>query len=259
MSKALEQEVNLVITLSDNLMPWHVERLRREDVAVVLWHPDAISNHGRMWYAISNYTALYFKDPLLVKRLVDVQGLRATLLPEACNPRVHRPIGVSAISGDGAIAGNTYASRTRVLDRLEADKIPIRIFGSPIPKGTPPRRSTRGHQNRPIFGAEKARIFREAGFVLNNLHPAEMASNARLFEATACGAAVVTEWRPDLESTFDIDREVATFRTYDELREQARELLGDARLATSLGDAASRRAHADHTYEQRLPVILEHL
>ncbi len=60
------------------------------------------------------------------------------------------------------------------------------------------------YAGHPVFGHDKARVFREAAAVLNNLHPAEMRGvNARLFEATASGAAVLCERRPVLDELFD--------------------------------------------------------
>jgi hypothetical protein len=46
------------------------------------------------------------------------------------------------------------------------------------------------HTGRLSIGEEKARVFRSAAAVLNNLHPAEISGvNARLFEAAGSGAA----------------------------------------------------------------------
>ena len=96
--------------------------------------------------------------------------------------------------------------------------------------------------------------------MLNNLHPAEMNSvNARLFEATAAGAAVLCEHRDALEDLFLVNTEVLAFSTFDDLVDQCRLLLNDSDLTRKVGDAATARAHADHTYEIRLKAILKHL
>jgi len=46
------------------------------------------------------------------------------------------------------------------------------------------------------------------------------------------------------------------FRDFDELVSQAERLLADHALAARLGDAATARAHRDHTYERRVAAIL---
>ncbi len=81
--------------------------------------------------------------------------------------------------------------------------------------------------------------------------------NCRLFEAAGCGAAVLTEMRPELPLFFHVGREVLAFTTSDELVDQARMLLEDTARAQSLGDAAALRARDEHTYDVRLQQLLE--
>jgi len=153
-----------------------------------------------------------------------------------------------------------YPSRIRLLERLLAKGIPLKLYGPGFPRwvGETPLREV--HAGRLIFGEEKARIFRSATAVLNNLHPAEIGSvNARLFEAAGSGAAVLTEFRPTLAELFAVGDEILAFRDFDELVTQASRLLCEGGLTTKLGDAAARRAHENHTYEKRLAVLLETL
>jgi spore maturation protein CgeB len=96
--------------------------------------------------------------------------------------------------------------------------------------------------------------------VLNNLHPAELHGvNNRLFEATGAGGAVLCEQRQALAELFDPGREVLPFDNFADLVDQARQVLADGELTRRIGDAASRRAHEDHSYQARLPAILEKL
>ena len=59
---------------------------------------------------------------------------------------------------------------------------------------------------------------------------------------------------PDL---FAVGDEVLTFCDFDELIDQATRLLSERAFAQRLGDAASRRAHHDHTYDLRVAAIME--
>jgi spore maturation protein CgeB len=151
------------------------------------------------------------------------------------------------------IAGNMYTSRIRVLERLLAKGIPLRLYGPGFPRWVGPTPLRDVHAGRCVFREEKARIFRSAAAVLNTLHPAEVNGvNARLFEAAGCGAAVLTEYRPVLDDLFAIGHEVLAFRDFDELVHQAERLLGESGFTAQIGDAAARRAHRNHTYERRL-------
>ena len=99
-----------------------------------------------------------------------------------------------------------------------------------------------------------------AAGVLNTMHPSEVSGvNARLFEAAGCGAAVLTEFRPTVPELFAVGKEVLVFHDFDDLLEQATKLLSEHGLTARLGDAATQRAHRDHTYDLRVTTILEKL
>lgn len=257
---ALDNECEIVINLEQRLMPGVVKRLRGHGAKVALWFPDPLTNLGRQLVLLAPYDAMFFKEPHLVGRLRALLDLPAYYLPEACNPRWHRPLAVPGTEPYLVIAGNMYPSRIRLLERLMASGIPLRLYGADFPRwvgGTPLREV---HARRCVFQEEKARIFGSAAAVLNNLNLGEIDGvNARLFEAAGSGAAVLTEFRPTLPELFDIGDEVLAFSDFDELVTQAERLLADTGRSAKLGDAAALRAHQDHTYEKRLAVILEKL
>ncbi len=209
---------------------------------------------------LAPYDAVFVKEPHLVDRLRAVLDLPLFYLPEACNPRWHRPLVAPGTEPYLVLAGNMYPSRILLLERLLACGIPLRLYGGRFPRwiGQTPLRDV--HAGRCVFGEEKARVFRSAAAVLNTMHPAEVNGvNARLFEAAGCGAAVLTEFRPTLPELFAVGDEILAFHDFDELVDQATRLLREGGLSAKLGDAAATRAHNSHTYEKRLQVILEKL
>lgn len=257
---ARQAECEIVINVDQGLMPDVVRDMRQAGIRVGMWFPDAVMNMGRQLMLLAPYDAVFVKEPHFVKTLGALLDKPLFYLPEACNPRWHRPLLPAGTEPYLVIAGNMYPSRVLVLERLLASGIPLKLYGGGFPRwiGETPLRAV--HERRPIFEAEKARVFRSAAGVLNTMHPAEMAGvNVRLFEAAGCGAAVLTELRPTVPELFAIDDEVLVFRDFDELVAQARRLLRDSGLSAKLGDAAAARAHESHTYERRLTVILEKL
>jgi spore maturation protein CgeB len=257
---ALASECEIVINLESRLMPSVVSQLRSNGVKVALWFTDAMLSMWRQMMLLARYDAVFVKEPHLVNRLRSLLDLPIWYLPEACNPRWHRPLAAPGTERCLVIAGNMYPSRIRLLERLMARGIPLRLYGPGFPRWAGPTPLRDVHTGRLAFEDEKARIFRSAAAVLNNLHPAEIHGvNARLFEAAGCGAAILTEFRPALPELFEIDTEVLAFSDFDELVSQAERLLGDAGLGAKLGDAATLRAHESHTYEKRLAVIVEQL
>lgn len=257
---ASDRGCEVVINIEQRLMPGVVCQLRRNGAKVAFWFPDALLNMGRQLMLLAPYDAIFFKEPHLVDRFRAVLDLPVFYLPEACHPRWHRPMVPAGTEPYLVIAGNMYPSRIRVLERLLAKGIPLRLYGPGFPRWVGPTPLRNVHVGRCVFREEKARVFRSAAAVLNTMHPAEVNGvNARLFEAAGCGAAVLTEYRPSLEELFAIGDEVLAFRDFGELMNQAERLLGEGGLTARIGDAAARRAHRNHTYERRLAVILEKL
>lgn len=255
---ALDKKCEVVISLDGSLMPTTVTRLRRGGARVVLWFPDAVSNVGRQLMLLAPYDAIFFKEPDLVRRLRATLDLPVYYLPEACNPRWHRPLTAASTEPYLVVAGNMYPSRVRLIERLLAKGIPLKLYGGGFPRWIGETSARSAHTGRYLVREEKAQMFRAAVGVLNTMHPAEMAGvNVRLFEAAGSGAAVLTEFRPALPDLFALGDEVLEFRDFDQLVDQAERLLSEPGLTARLGDAASRRAHRDHTYDLRLTAILE--
>jgi spore maturation protein CgeB len=258
---AIDECVEIIINLdAASLMPGIVSQLSRRGVRTAFWFPDCVANMGRHLMLLAPYDALFFKEPHVVERLRANLGLPVYYLPEACNPRWHKPVTVAGTEPYLVIAGNMYPSRVKLLERLIAKGIPLKLYGSQFPRWLSETSVRRAHTGRYISREEKARVFRSAAGVLNTLHPAEIAGvNARLFEATGCGAAVITEFRPAVPELFDVGDEVLVFHDFDELVDQSTRLLNEPGLTRAVGDAAAQRAHRDHTYHLRLSSILEKL
>jgi spore maturation protein CgeB len=207
---------------------------------------------------LAPYDAIFFKEPHIVHHLRSMLDLPVYYLPQACNPVWHRPLTEAGVDPYLVVAGNMYPSRVRLLERLVAKGIPLRLYGAGFPRWLGNTSIRYAHTGRYIARQEKARIFRSAAAVLNTMHPAEIAGvNVRLFEAAGSGAAVLTEYRQTLPELFAIGTEVLAFRDFDELVTQAVRLFNEPGLTAKLGDAATRRAHLEHTYDLRVSTILE--
>jgi spore maturation protein CgeB len=255
---ALDADCEVVINLDAELTPGVVTQLRRAGARVAFWFPDHVANLGRQTMLLAPYDALFFKEPHLVDRLRASLDLPVYYLPQGCNPRWHRPLVPAGTEPYLVLAGNMYPSRVRLLERLMAKGIPLRLYGSDPPRWLGETQVREAHTGRCVFREDKARVFRSAAGVLNTMHPAEVTGvNARLFEAAGCGAAVLTEFRPAVPELFAVGEELLAFQDFDDLVDQATRLLNEAGMTARLGDAATRRAHRDHSYDVRVAAILE--
>jgi spore maturation protein CgeB len=253
-------DCDVIINVEHSLMPETVSKIKRSGRRIALWYPDHVANIGRMSMIASDYDAMFIKDPLLVKRLAQVCGLPAIYMPEACNPEWHRPIGQAGQEPFIVFIGTLRPTRMRLLNRLNEVGIPLKLYGVNFPRWSNPGRLAGLFTDSFLTREAKSRVFRESRGVLNDLHPGEMNSvNARLFEATGAGAAVLCEHRDILGDLFRVNEEVLAFSTFEELVDECYLLLNDSSITRTIGDAASARAHSEHTYERRLTTILEHL
>jgi spore maturation protein CgeB len=257
---ALGADCEIIINVDSRLMPGAVTRLKNRGVRVAFWFPDAVSNLGRQLMLLAPYDAIFFKEPCLVDHLRAMLDVPVYYLPEACNPRWHRPVTAAGTEPCLVIAGSMYPSRVQLLERLIAKGIPLRLYGNGFPRWIGETTVRAVHTGRYLAREEKARVFRSAAGVLNTMHPAEVSgANARLFEAAGCGAAVLTEFRSTVPELFAVGEEVLVFHDFDDLVGQATRLLSERGLTERLGDAAAQRAHRDHTYDLRVTTILEKL
>ena len=257
---ALGADCEIIINVDSLLLPSAVTRLRSCGARVAFWFPDAVVNLGRQYMLLAPYDAIFFKEPFLTDRLRAMLDLPVYYLPEACNPRWHRPVTPAGTEPCLVIAGSMYPSRVRLLDRLIAKGIPLRLYGGAFPRWIGETACRAAHTGLYVACEEKARVFRSAAGVLNTMHPAEVSGvNVRLFEAAGCGAAVLTDFRSTVPDLFEVGKEVLAYHDFDDLVEQATRLLSEHGLTERLGDAAAQRAHRDHTYDLRVTTILEKL
>lgn len=258
--RAAESGCDVIINVQQHMQAETARTIRASGSKLALWYPDALANVGRLSMFEAPYDAVFLKDSLFARRMRETYGVPAVYLPEACNPERHRPEGPYGTEPHVVVVGNVYPTRGRLLRRLLADGVPLKIYGGRLPGSGEFDDLNAVHTGRPVTGVEKARVFRSAVGVLNNLHPAEMSSvNCRLFEAAGSGAVVLCESRPDLADLYVPGKEVVAFSNYEELLRECRELITGPVWAHRMADRAAARSVEQHTYEHRLRQMLEHL
>ncbi|HEY6291295.1 MAG TPA: glycosyltransferase [Terriglobia bacterium] len=254
---------HLVLISHGTLPPEVVLQIRQVTPAkLAAWYPDAVCNLGRQYLLASDLDAWFFKDPYMVETFRTKLGLNAFYLPEACNPRWHRRVGLSEADQrnygcDLTCASNMYYYRARLLEMFAGYDLKLWGTGFPFWLRSPLRAFYPG---RHVAELEKCKAFNAARIVLNTMHPAEIDGvNCRLFEAAGCGAFQIADWKPALAELFEPEREVVTFRSRKELREKVDYYLAQPQERRAIADRAYARAHREHTYEKRLQRMFESL
>lgn len=244
--------------LADQIADW---RKLAPSAAWALWYPDHLANLAQQHAFVAPYDILFFKDRYLVDKLRSFTSLDARYLPEACNPRVHRPPALITQAERTQYhchlmtAGNLYAYRAAVLECLPPTAN-VKLYGNEVWNVRSPA-IRRWYTGDYVTGRQKALAYHCAQAALNTRHYSEIRSvNARLFEAAGYGAMVLADGRSETEEFFLPGSEVHTFDSAKELKELYRELTRHpTEVAGSMRVAAAMRAHSEHPYERRLDTM----
>lgn len=200
-------------------------------------------------------------------------GARAVYyLPLAVDDSIFRPQGQSGpFTADITLVGVGFANRRRVLEAAAPGLagLSVRLVGphwegvgaaaglNPVWRAEiiPPAEAAR------YYGAARINlnIHRSADdptFNLNQQGWPGWSPNNRLFEIAAVGGFILSDYRPGLGSAFELDRELVTFQSPEELVAKARFYLSRSDLRAEIGNRARQRVLVQHTYRHRLMEIL---
>jgi hypothetical protein len=116
----------------------------------------------------------------------------------------------------------------------------------------------KAHWKGEAWGLDMYRLLRSSKIVINR-HGAisrGCSNNLRLFEATGCGALVLTETSSNIEDFFEPD-EIVTYRSAAEAVDKIRYYLDHDDERRTIAAKGQARTLKDHTYAQRMPRVSE--
>ena len=98
------------------------------------------------------------------------------------------------------------------------------------------------------------RVLAESRITINvHIDVAEQfANNMRLYEATGCGALLITDHKTNLHELFAPGTEVVSYRSPEEAVEQIRHYSQHSAQARDIARAGQERTLAAHTYRARM-------
>jgi spore maturation protein CgeB len=254
----------ILVVLGNQLSPKTMAAIRKRSSArIVCWCQDQMTTLGRQFLLAAEYDAVFVKDRYMHDLFSSmIRSTKFYYLPEACNPRMHRPLEMldrdrENYSCDIMIAGTLYYYRQEILRQLteELDGIHIKIWGS-RPEWLLDRLPGR-YMGRHVHADDKVRAALNAKICLNTLHYGEVNGlNCRAFEIAGCGGFQIVTRVPVLAEHFVPEVEVVTFSNVEELVEKTAYYLRNPAEAAQIAERGRIRAHRDHTYEHRLKDIL---
>lgn len=255
---ARENKLDVVLCLTQSLRQEVLEELRSCGVRhLVAWWGDTPANMRGLGLLAKGWSIIFIKDEMAVKKLQAV-GLNAELLHEAMNPDWHIR-SFKSIGKDVVVAGSYYGYRQYLVGCLLDKSVPLSLYGPPPPRWAGDDLK-KVHRGRFIVKSEKSQIFGGALSCLNSTALSEGDSlNCRAFEiAGACGLQFIED-KPAVSLCFEPGSEVLVYRSVEEVIDYLDRAKKEPKWAMNIREAGHTRAHAHHTYEQRLKYLLDSL
>lgn len=194
---------------------------------------------------------VFVSDPATLHRHHDV-----SYLPVCYDPHVHHPGSFARIRKVGFVGGGN-ATRERYLSALARAGVLDYVVGgdwsdeaiNAVCLG----RNVKPSMTAGFYGVTRIvlNVFRETHHFNREGIPAT-SLNPRVYEALACGALVVSEWRSEIDTLVP---ELPTFRTEAECVALILDLLADPAKAESIRATCAARL-ASHTYADRLRTVM---
>lgn len=190
-------------------------------------------------------------------------GLTSYYQPLAFDPRVleritipnyhDRPIGCSFVGGISSLHVESY----RLLEML-AEKTPIDFWGYGADT-LPDTSMVHNRHHGEAWGKEMFQVIANSRMTVNRHGEVaeNYANNMRLFEATGCGALLITDYKDNLYELFEIGTEVVVYRSAEECAELVNYYLAHPDEAEAIALAGQRRTLRAHSYTLRMQKTAE--
>ncbi len=224
-----------------------------------LWYPD----DPRYFLSLSkiiapHYDFVFTSSERCVPTYLEAGAKHVDYLPFACDPSVHRPIELThsekkTLACDICFVGTFSRKRAKVVGALERAGFRVKVWGPYW------RYFKRGSDSRgPVFGPQMTRIFNAARIVLNVHDDTDMGfkPNMRIFEAAGCRSLVLTDNAFGLGNLFRPGEEILCYSDMADLLNIAGRYIASSADGSTIATKAYQRAHSDHTYDQRLRLLI---
>ncbi len=192
--------------------------------------------------------------------LFRAQGIATYYQPLAFCPSILDRLSATdkkiSLSFTGGLS-NLHQERVNFLEEITS-KLEVDIFGYGVDQ-LPSDSSIRRQHKGSVWGIDMFKVLYESNITLNkHINMAQnWAVNMRLYEATGCGALLLTDYKENLNQLFRIGEEVVAFRSTEECIALVKYFLKYPDEAQAIAKAGQKRTLKDHTYDKRMVYTAE--
>jgi len=187
-------------------------------------------------------------------------GVRSEVCHLAFEPAILDALpAIPAADIDVSFVGTVSADHQQRIALLMAvaERYNLNLWGNlpqALPASSPLHRCFQGE----VWGADMYQVLRRSRITLNS-HidlAGREAGNMRLFEATGAGTFLLTDHKDNLDTLFELNREVVAWRSIDDCLRAIDHYLRDDRTRAAIARAGQAKTLAQHTYRHRSAEIL---
>lgn len=161
---------------------------------------------------------------------------------------------------DVSFVGSVSVDHQQRIALLEAvaRRFDLKLWGArpqTLPASSPLHRCFQGE----VWGTGMYQVLRRSRISLNS-HidlAGREAGNMRLFEATGVGAFLLTDYKDNLDTLFELDREVVAWRSIDDCLTGIERYLHNDDARQRIAAAGQAKTLSHHTYGRRMLEILD--
>jgi spore maturation protein CgeB len=178
------------------------------------------------------------------------EGCPALFFPEASDSNIFKPMNELPKIHEVSFVGAKYGVREEIISALQNAGVQVTTFGGGWGKGFLPVE-------------EVPKLFAQSKIVLGVGaigHSSDFyALKMRDFDGPMSGSCYITHDNKDLESLYDIGKEIVTYKSINECVEKVRYLLENATERERIAHAGYLRALRDHTWTHRFKGLIDFL
>jgi spore maturation protein CgeB len=246
-----------------------IKKLRSCPVVGYVWdEPFYTHNSNQDDYRKSNfkngvplYDFIFVFDAFYIDEIKKQGAKKVQYLPLATNPNRYSEITVTDqdrcdYDYDVCFIGLPFENRVEMFESLRDYK--LGVFGDEwtkyfMLKGKKPPSYYKGEAS----GETVNKIYLSSKIVLNIHHPHSIEGlNTRTFDILACGAFEIVDYKKNVEKHFEIDKEIVTFKSINELKSKIDFYLKNDDLRKTISERGKQKVLNEHTWAHRAKDIV---
>jgi spore maturation protein CgeB len=187
-------------------------------------------------------------------------GINTEYLPLCFEPSVLNTIPAQKRKYEITFVGGISGAHQRGLQILNtlADAMPIDVWGYGKEELDPKSNLYKFHHGE-AWGNDMYKILMQSKITINrHIDVAkDYANNTRLYEATGCGACLITDEKKNLNDLFSEGKEVVAYRNASDLLEKVKYYVNHPKERALIAEKGQKRTLCDHNYLIRMKQLVQ--